>query len=127
MKATIPRTGFPLLQGASQGAPCSFRTAGPAETQLPPFSVYLAAAYRRRGMRTPSPPSKGVAMAPTLTTSVETAEELNPFRIAMSQFDTAAELLGLEPGLREVLRRPRRALSLSLPVKMDNGTIRVFD
>jgi glutamate dehydrogenase (NAD(P)+) len=54
-------------------------------------------------------------------------EELNPFRIAMRQFDTAAEKCGLEPGLREVLRRPRRALSLSLPVKMDDGSIKVFD
>src|SRR5919108_793339 len=54
-------------------------------------------------------------------------EDLNSFRIAMRQFDTAAETCGLDPDLREVLRRPRRALSLSLPVKMDNGTIRVFD
>ena len=54
-------------------------------------------------------------------------EDLNSFRIAMRQFDTAAEKYGLEPGLREVLRRPRRALSLSLPVKMDNGTIQVFE
>ena len=66
-------------------------------------------------------------MAPTLAVTADTAEELNPFRIAMSQFDAAAEKLGLPPDLREVLRRPRRALSLSLPVKMDNGTIRVFD
>ena len=54
-------------------------------------------------------------------------EDLNSFRIAMRQFDNAAEKYGLEPGLREVLRRPRRALSLSLPVKMDDGTIRVFE
>ena len=58
---------------------------------------------------------------------ISTSEELNPFRIAMRQFDTAAEKCGLEPGLREVLRRPRRALSLSLPVKMDDGSIRVFE
>jgi glutamate dehydrogenase/leucine dehydrogenase len=45
----------------------------------------------------------------------------------MRQFDTAAEKCGLEAGLREVLRRPRRALSLSLPVKMDDGSIYVFD
>jgi glutamate dehydrogenase (NAD(P)+) len=56
-----------------------------------------------------------------------TTEDLNSFRIAMRQFDTAAEKCGLEPGLREVLRRPRRALSLSLPVKMDDGSIYVFD
>ena len=59
--------------------------------------------------------------------SVQTLEDLNPFRIAMRQFDTAAEKCGLDPGLREVLRRPRRALSLSLPVKMDDGSVRVFE
>jgi len=56
-----------------------------------------------------------------------TTEDLNPFSIAMRQFDTAAETYGLDAGLREVLRRPRRALSLSLPVKMDDGSVRVFD
>ncbi|HEY6308768.1 MAG TPA: Glu/Leu/Phe/Val dehydrogenase [Candidatus Angelobacter sp.] len=55
-----------------------------------------------------------------------TTEDLNPFRIAMRQFDAAAEKLKLDPGLREVLRSPRRALSLSLPIKMDDGTIKVF-
>jgi glutamate dehydrogenase/leucine dehydrogenase len=58
---------------------------------------------------------------------VTPVEDLNPFRIAMRQFDTAAEKFGLEAGLREILRRPRRALSLSLPVKMDNGSICVFE
>src|SRR2546429_1029558 len=58
---------------------------------------------------------------------IRTTEDLNSFRIAMRQFDTAAEKCGLDPGMREVLRRPRRALSLSLPVKMDDGTIRVFE
>ncbi|HEX7287987.1 MAG TPA: Glu/Leu/Phe/Val dehydrogenase [Candidatus Angelobacter sp.] len=53
-------------------------------------------------------------------------EDLNPFRIAMRQFDTAAEKLKLDPGMREVLRSPRRALTLSLPIKMDNGAIKVF-
>jgi glutamate dehydrogenase (NAD(P)+) len=57
----------------------------------------------------------------------ETQEDLNPFRIAMRQFDTAAEKLNLEPGLRELLRRPRRALTLALPVKMDDGGVRVFE
>src|SRR5438270_7580822 len=58
---------------------------------------------------------------------IKPEEDLNSFRIAMRQFDTAADKCGLDPGLREVLRRPRRALSLSLPVKMDDGTIRVFE
>src|SRR5262249_16507610 len=53
-------------------------------------------------------------------------EDLNSFRIAMRQFDTAAEKLKLDMGLREVLRTPRRALSVSLPIKMDNGSVKVF-
>jgi len=54
-------------------------------------------------------------------------EDLNPFSIAMGQFDRAAEHMKLDPGLRQVLRRPRRALTLSLPVKMDDGSIKVFE
>ena len=62
----------------------------------------------------------------TVKTLPKPTEDLNPFRIAMRQFDTAAEKLGLDPGLRAVLRSPRRALSLNLPIKMDDGTIKVF-
>jgi len=54
-------------------------------------------------------------------------EDLNPFRIAMQQFDTAAAKLKLENGMREVLRSPRRALSLHLPIKMDDGNVKVFE
>ena len=68
--------------------------------------------------------TQGITAMPA---SVQTAEDLNSFRIAMRQFDSAAEKCGLDPGLREVLRRPRRALSLSLPVKMDDGSVQVFD
>ncbi len=62
----------------------------------------------------------------TMKAVPRTAEDLNPFRIAMRQCDAAADKLKLDPGLREVLRSPRRALTLSLPIKMDNGAIRVF-
>src|SRR5262245_42539706 len=58
--------------------------------------------------------------------AVTTSEDLNPFRIAMRQFDAAADQLKLDPGLREVLRSPRRALTLSLPIKMDDGSLKVF-
>jgi glutamate dehydrogenase (NAD(P)+) len=67
------------------------------------------------------------AVAHAATPARDTVEDLNPFRIAMRQFDAAAEKLGLDPGMREVLRRPRRALTLSLPIKMDDGSIRVFE
>ena len=63
----------------------------------------------------------------TVRAPVRLQEELNPFQIAMHQFDRAAELMKLDPGLREVLRRPRRALTLSLPVKMDDGSVKVFE
>ncbi len=54
-------------------------------------------------------------------------EDLNPFSIAKQQFDAAAKYLLLDPGMCDVLRRPRRALILSLPVRMDDGTTRVFE
>jgi glutamate dehydrogenase/leucine dehydrogenase len=63
----------------------------------------------------------------TVRAPVRLQEELNPFQIAMHQFDRAAEHMNLDPGLREVLRRPRRALTLSLPVKMDDGSTKVFE
>jgi glutamate dehydrogenase/leucine dehydrogenase len=53
-------------------------------------------------------------------------EDLNPFRIAQLQFDMAAEYLKLDPGLRQVLRTPKRILEVSVPVKLDNGQLKVF-
>lgn len=53
-------------------------------------------------------------------------EELNPFKVAQAQFDEAAELLGLEPAMRDLLRWPRREYQFTIPVKMDNGTTKVF-
>ena len=51
---------------------------------------------------------------------------LNPFEIAQQQFDNVAELLGLDQNIREVLRMPKRELTVYFPVKMDDGSIRVF-
>ena len=53
-------------------------------------------------------------------------KELNPLANAERQFEEAAALLNLPPGLKEVIQRPRRATIVSLPVLMDNGTLRVF-
>ncbi len=54
------------------------------------------------------------------------AENLNPYDFALRQFDRAADCLGLDQGTRDVLRTPKRQLIVSIPVKMDNGSIRVF-
>ena len=53
-------------------------------------------------------------------------EDLNPFRIAQIQFDMAAEYLKLDPGLRQILRTPKRVMEVAVPVKMDNGQTKVF-
>jgi glutamate dehydrogenase (NAD(P)+) len=45
---------------------------------------------------------------------------------ALSQFDAAADHLAIEPDLRAVLRVPQRELTVNFPVKMDDGSVRVF-
>jgi glutamate dehydrogenase (NAD(P)+) len=54
------------------------------------------------------------------------SEELNPFKVAQAQFDEAAELLGLDPALRVLLRQPRREYRFTIPVKMDDTSTEVF-
>ena len=53
-------------------------------------------------------------------------EEFNPFLSMAKGFNAAADKLGLDEGLREVLRRPERELTVSLPTLMDDGSVRVF-
>ncbi|CUS35663.1 Glu/Leu/Phe/Val family dehydrogenase [Candidatus Nitrospira nitrificans] len=48
------------------------------------------------------------------------------FRLAVAQFDQAAEAMGLDPNLRERLKLPQRSLVVSLPVRMDDGRVEVF-
>jgi glutamate dehydrogenase (NAD(P)+) len=50
----------------------------------------------------------------------------NIWAIAQSQFDHAAEQLDLDPGLRRVLRVPKRELTVNFPVTMDDGRVEVF-
>src|SRR2546422_4629288 len=54
-------------------------------------------------------------------------ESLNAFEIAQKQFDTAADYLKVEGGLRQVLRTPKRQLIVSIPTRMDDGSFRVFE
>jgi glutamate dehydrogenase (NAD(P)+) len=51
----------------------------------------------------------------------------NPFAAAQAQFDRIADLLGLEPAARKLLRSPAHEHHLSIPVRMDNGQIEVFE
>jgi len=59
--------------------------------------------------------------------TVETKQEnLNPFAIAQHYFQQAADRLKLDDGMRAILSTPKRCLTVSIPVRMDNGTYRVF-
>jgi glutamate dehydrogenase (NAD(P)+) len=50
----------------------------------------------------------------------------NPFKNAQTQFDSVADLLDLDLGTRELLRLPQREYHVRIPVKMDDGNVRVF-
>ncbi len=51
----------------------------------------------------------------------------NPFEAMMSRFRTASQILGLEEQVYNVLKSPARQVIVSLPVTMDDGSIRVFE
>jgi glutamate dehydrogenase (NAD(P)+) len=59
-------------------------------------------------------------------TTEHVAASINPWNVAQQQFDIAADRLRLDPGLRQVLREPRRELTVHFPVKMDDGLVQVF-
>src|SRR5918996_4012407 len=59
-------------------------------------------------------------------TTERAAPAINPWHVAQRQFDLAAERLDLDPGMRLVLREPRRELSVHFPVHMDDGSVQVF-
>ncbi|MEA4908767.1 MAG: Glu/Leu/Phe/Val dehydrogenase [Chloroflexi bacterium] len=50
----------------------------------------------------------------------------NAFEMAQQQFDHVATLLKLDPQVREILRWPLREYHFRIPVRMDDGSIRVF-
>jgi len=64
--------------------------------------------------------------APQPIPRIAPREDLNPYRISQIQFDIAAEYLKLDPGIRQILRTPKRIFEVSIPTKMDNGQIKVF-
>ena len=52
--------------------------------------------------------------------------QINAFEMAQEQFDGVAKMLNLDPGIAEVLRWPAREHSFRIPVRMDDGSLRVF-
>jgi len=54
------------------------------------------------------------------------AEAINAFQMAQRQFDGVAKMLNLDPQVSELLRWPAREFKFQVPVRMDDGVIRVF-
>ncbi|MBR9977045.1 MAG: Glu/Leu/Phe/Val dehydrogenase [Bacteroidetes bacterium] len=54
------------------------------------------------------------------------AEAFNPYRMAQQQFDAIAEQLGLDEALRALLRAPAREYHFNIPIRMDDGRVRIF-
>ncbi len=54
-------------------------------------------------------------------------EELNPFKIAQEQLDTAAGIMNLDKTAHKLLREPMQTLTVSLPVKMRDGSMNVYE
>lgn len=53
-------------------------------------------------------------------------EGFNPFKMAQQQFDAVAEKLGLDQATRDLLRFPEREYQFNIPIRMDDGSYRVF-
>jgi glutamate dehydrogenase (NAD(P)+) len=66
-------------------------------------------------------------MTPQTAGHETTGTKINPWQVAQEQFDLAADRLELDPSIRRVLRRPRRELTVSVPVRMDDGSTHVFE
>jgi glutamate dehydrogenase (NAD(P)+) len=54
------------------------------------------------------------------------AEPINAFEMAQRQFDGVAKMLNLDPQVSAILRWPAREFKFQVPVRMDDGTLRVF-
>ena len=51
---------------------------------------------------------------------------LNPYQMAVQQFEAAADKINLSEDMREILRQPKRELTVNFPVRLDNGRVKTF-
>lgn len=52
--------------------------------------------------------------------------QIGPLDVALEQLKIAAEMLNLDPGVHAFLKRPKRTLTVSIPVKMDDDQVQIF-
>lgn len=55
------------------------------------------------------------------------SDEINPFELAQKQFDRVADMLDLDEDVRAYLRWPKKEFHVRIPVRMDNGELKIFD
>ena len=65
-------------------------------------------------------------VAPSGGPPKKTSKAFNSFQIAQAQFDKVAEYLGLDQPTKDLLRYPLREYQFAIPIRMDDGTARVF-
>jgi glutamate dehydrogenase (NAD(P)+) len=61
-----------------------------------------------------------------VATMLSLEQEVNPWIAAAARFDEAAERLKLDDGMRKVLRKPDREITVNIPVMLDDGRLEVF-
>jgi glutamate dehydrogenase (NAD(P)+) len=54
-------------------------------------------------------------------------EEINPYEVAKTQIDIVAKEINLDPNVTQYLKRIERALIVTIPIKMDDGSIKIFE
>lgn len=62
-----------------------------------------------------------------LLPSTPLLDDETPFATMMSSFDLAAQKLGIDPNAYAILRKPDREITVAVPVRLDDGAIKVFD
>jgi glutamate dehydrogenase/leucine dehydrogenase len=55
-----------------------------------------------------------------------TVSTINAFEVALEQLDEAAKLINLDKGIHQILAHPKRVLTVSIPIRLDNNEIHVF-
>jgi glutamate dehydrogenase (NAD(P)+) len=51
----------------------------------------------------------------------------NPLQIALHQFNQVADKINLDPAIRNRLAKPKRSFIVSIPIRMDDGRVEVFE
>src|SRR3974390_3520040 len=72
------------------------------------------------------PVEVGTETRPAAPGQPRRARAFNSFQIAQAQFDKVAEYLDLDPATRDLLRYPLREFHFAIPVRMDDGTVKIF-